>query len=114
MKTLKAIGLAALVAASASTAAFARESDAASQTPFLYTEASGSVVASDVLNDSAASILAVNSDDAASETPFLYNEVQGNAVSDVTRGNSSFTAVSDILTPTSDDAASQTPFLYAE
>lgn len=79
MKTLKAFGIAALLAATATSAAFAgqgRDSDAASQTPFLYQETSnGAAVtrgnASFIVTPSAAHI---HEDDAAVQTPFIYEQ----------------------------------------
>ncbi|MBR9765225.1 MAG: hypothetical protein GYB53_17325 [Rhodobacteraceae bacterium] len=97
MKTLKALGVASLIAASATTAAFA--GDAAEQTPFVYSEAANAS-STEVRVDR-------GSDDAAKATPFVYGE----AANSVTRAdtsvlNSRFVVASD------DDAAAQTPFLY--
>ena len=102
MKTLKAFGIATLIAATASTAAFAssQNEDAAKQTPFVYSEAA----------NAAPTVVRVNrgSEDAARQPPFVYEEA-GNTAS---RADTS--VISSRFLDLSDDAARQTPFVYAD
>ncbi|WP_138919376.1 hypothetical protein [Oceanicola sp. S124] len=97
MKTLKALGVATLIAASATSASFA--ADAAEQTPFVYGEAA----------NAGSTEVRVNrgSDDAAKATPFVYEE----AANAVTRADTS--VLHSRFLANDDDAASQTPFVYA-
>ena len=119
MKSLNAFGIAALVAASTATAAFAGiDDDAAAQTPFIRAEAQNAVTrnAADFnLGNATVNRWTLDQDDAAVQTPFVYEDASNADV--VTRNDVSYdlgaTRVSSWALD-QDDAAVQTPYIYNE